>query len=204
MDGSTGSKRGGRREAVAVFDDVGAFERAVEELLAAGFPRDSLSMLAGAATVEKKLGHKFRRVEELEDDPEAPRTAFVSLRELTERETTVWNSVTILPTLIAAGTVVATAGPLAAVIIGTAVTGAALATVLTHWMDDRQARWLEEQLERGGILLWVTTATPEQEAAALEILRRHAAHDVHVHELSADEDPPRSGSGSANSATSGA
>ncbi len=174
-----------RREAVAVFDDVAAFERAVEELLAAGFPRESLSMLAGAETVERKLGHKFRRVEELEDDPEAPRTAFVSLRELAERETTVWNSVTILPTLIAAGTVVATAGPLAALIIGTAVTGAALATVFTHWMDDRQARWLQEQLERGGILLWVRVATPEQERRALDILARHAAHDVHLHELPA-------------------
>ena len=183
MERSGDGKRGRRREAVAVFDDVAAFERAVEELLAAGFSRDALSMLAGEDTIERKLGHRYRRVEELEDDPEAPRTAFVTLRELAERETTVWNSVTILPSLIAAGTVVATAGPLAAAIIGTAVGGAALATVLAHWMDDRQARWLEEQLERGGILLWVRVDDPEQERRALAILARHAAHDVHLHEL---------------------
>ena len=183
MERSAESGAGRRREAVAVFDDVAAFETAVEELLAAGFSRDALSMLAGEETVEKKLGHRYRRVEELEDDPEAPRTAFVSLRDLAERETTVWNSVTILPTLIAAGTVVATAGPLAAAIIGAAVGGAALATVLAHWMDDRHARWLEEQLERGGILLWVRIDDPEQERRALAILARHAAQDVHVHEL---------------------
>jgi len=187
MDSDAETKKTKRREAVAVFDDVVAFERAVEELLAAGFDREALSMLAGEETVAKKLGHRYRRVEELEDDPEAPRTAFVSLRELSERETAVWNSVTILPTLIAAGTVVATAGPLAAAIIGTAVTGAALATVLTHWMDDRHARWLQEQLERGGILLWVRVDDPEQERKAVEILGRHAAHDVHVHEIPAGE-----------------
>jgi hypothetical protein len=50
-------------------------------------------------------------------------------------------------------------------------------------MDKRHADWLQEQLERGGILLWVRTADDAQVRLALEILGRYAAHDIHVHEI---------------------
>jgi len=175
------------REAVAVFDDIADLDEAVRELRAAGFAREDINILAGAETVEKKLGRRFRRVEELEDEPSAPRVVFEPLTELEEREKTVASSLTILPTLLAAGTVVASGGALAAAIVGTAVAGALLATVLTHWMDERRARWLQEQLERGGILLWVRTPDEAAERKAVEILARHSTHDVHVHEIPSPE-----------------
>jgi hypothetical protein len=33
--------------------------------------------------------------------------------------------------------------------------------------------------------LWVRTATPERGRRAIEVLTRHAVHDVHVHEIPA-------------------
>ena len=173
------------REAVAVLEDVGELETVVEELRAAGFARGEISLLAAHEAVERKLGRMYRRVEELEDDDAAPRVAFVSPRELGEREDRVASVLTVLPTLIAAGTVVASAGALAAVVVGTAVAGATLGTVLAHFMNRRHAEWLQEQLERGGLLLWVRTPTPERERRAIEILTRHAVHDVHIHEIPA-------------------
>lgn len=178
------SRTGGTvREAVAVFDDLADLDEAVRELRAAGFAKEDINILAGLETVEKKLGRRFRRIEELEDDPSAPRVVFEPLEELEEREKTVSSSLTLLPTLIAAGTVVASGGALAAAIVGTAVAGAVLATVLTHWMDERRARWLQEQLERGGILLWVRTPDEAAERRAIAILSRHSTHDVHLHEI---------------------
>lgn len=171
------------REAVAVMEDVDSLEAAVDELRQAGFSADSISLLAGHATVERKLGRMYERVEDLEDDPTAPRTAFVSNRAVERREEVVIGSMTTLPTLIAAGTVVASAGAVAAAIAGTAVTGALIGKVLASWMDKRHATWLEEQLERGGILLWVRTANDTEERLALEILGRYAAHDIHLHEI---------------------
>lgn len=181
MTAETGS--GKVREAVAVFEDVGDLETAVEELRAAGFAKQSISLLATQDAVERKLGHVYERVEELEDEPRAPRTAFVSKRNLGEREDRVLGSLTILPTVIAAGTVVASAGAVAAAIVGTAIAGALLGTVFAHWMDRRYADWLQEQLDRGGILLWVRTPTPEEERKALAILTQHSAHDIHIHEI---------------------
>jgi len=177
------SEAGTVREAVAVMEDVAALELAVEALEAAGFAAGDISLLAGHDTVESKLGRMYRKVEEAEDDPAAPRAAFVSTRTIAKREDMVVGSMTTLPTLVAAGTVVATAGVVAAAITGTAIAGAMIGTVLARWMDKRHADWLEEQLERGGILLWVRTRDEAAELKALEILGEHAAHDIHIHEI---------------------
>jgi len=171
------------REAVAVMEDVDSLEAAVAELKEAGFADTEISLLAGHATVEKKLGRMYSRVEDLEDDPAAPRTAFVSTRTVEQREKRLIGSMTTLPALIAAGTVVASAGAVAAAIAGTAVTGALLGNVLARWMDRHHAQWLQEQLERGGILLWVRTSDEVRERLALAILDQFAAHDVHIHEI---------------------
>ena len=73
------------REAVAVFHDVSDLDAAVQELRAAGFAKDDISLLASEEAVARKLGHRYERVEELEDDPEAPRVAYRTRTSLGER-----------------------------------------------------------------------------------------------------------------------
>lgn len=173
------------RETVAVMGDIDALEAAVAELRAAGFDAADISLLAGHDTVEQKLGRMYERVEDLEDDPAAPRTAFVSRDEVDRREGWVVGSMTTIPALLAAGTIVASAGAVAAAIAGTAATGALIGSILARWIDKRHAEWLEEQLERGGILLWVRTPDEAAERQALEILEQYASHDIHIHEIPA-------------------
>src|SRR5262245_58563263 len=57
------------REAVAVFDTAQTLQNAIDELLSSGFHRAELSLLASEAGVAPKLGHKYRKSSELEDDP---------------------------------------------------------------------------------------------------------------------------------------
>lgn len=171
------------REAVAVFDSVADYEAAVHELLEKGFSKDDIQILAGFATVERKFGHRYRRVEELEDVPEAPRTAFVLLEDLEEREKVLANTLTVLPALIAGGLVVGSGGAILAAIAGAAVAGSLLAAVLGRWMEEKQAKALVEDLEHGGILVWVRVDDPEKERTAVEVLRRRSGRDVHVHEI---------------------
>ncbi|MDH3660653.1 MAG: hypothetical protein OEU92_11630 [Alphaproteobacteria bacterium] len=170
-------------EAVAVFHDVADLDRAVEALMAAGFDKSDVSLLASEAAVEEKLGHRYERVQELEDSPDAPRVRYRTLAEFADTERTVISSLTFLPAVIAAGTVVASAGVVAAAIAGTAIGGAVLSTILARWIDKSHADHLQEQMEHGGLLLWVNTATPEKQKSAVEILTRHSATDVHVHDF---------------------
>jgi hypothetical protein len=44
---------------------------------------------------------------------------------------------------------------------------------------------MREQIARGGILLWVKVRDSDQEKRAHGILARHAATDVHAHDVSA-------------------
>ena len=77
----------------------------------------------------------------------------------------------------------ASAGVVAAAITGTAIAGALIGTVLARWLDQHHAEYLENQLEHGGLLLWVRTHTREQEETALRILIDHSGADVHLHKL---------------------
>ena len=171
------------REAVGVFDDVAGFEEAIDELLKSGFERSDINLLASEKAVAEKLGHRYARVEELEDDPTVPRVAYTERKALGEAEGVMVGSLTYLPALLAAGVVVGSAGAAVAAITAAAIGGAVLSTALGHWMDRRHAEYLQAQLEHGGHLLWVRTRDAEAERRAVEILSRHSAHDVHVHEL---------------------
>jgi hypothetical protein len=157
---------------------VSDLDAAVEELRAAGFAKDDISLLATEEAVNRKLGHRYERVEELEDEPAAPRVAYRTRTSLGESEDRLIGSLTYLPAVVAAGTVVASAGVVAAAVTGTAIAGALLGTVLSH---------LQEQLDRGGLLLWVRTPDVETQQRALAILTRHSAHDVHLHRLPGKE-----------------
>ena len=170
-------------EAVAVFYDVSDLDAAVDELRAGGFDKDDISLLATEQAVNRKLGHRYERVEELEDDPAAPRVAYRTRTSLGESEDRLIGSLTYLPAVVAAGTVVASAGVVAAAVTGTAIAGALIGTVLSHWLDKSHAEHLQEQLDRGGLLLWVRTPDAESQQRALAILTRHSAHDVHIHRL---------------------
>jgi len=174
-------------EAVAVFEGVRDLDAAVEELRQAGFERSDISLLATEDAVARKLGHRYERVEELEDDPDAPRTVYKTRASAGDSDNLIIGSLTYLPAVVAAGTVVASAGVVAAAVTGTAIAGALIGTVLARWLDQHQAEHLQEQLDRGGLLLWVRTPDQDAERRALEILRRHSAHDVHIHQLPAED-----------------
>ncbi len=187
MSAETGAKKDKTvTEAVAVFHDVTSLDAAVEDLHKAGFKRSDISLLASEDTVEKKLGQRYERVEELEDAPDAPRVAYRSRASLGDTEDVLVGSFTYLPAVLAAGTVVASAGIVAAAITGTAIGGALIGTVLARWLGEHQAAYLSEQLDHGGLLLWVRTHGKEQEDAALRILLDHSGADVHLHQLPAE------------------
>lgn len=177
-----------RREAVGVFHDVTTLEGAIDELESSGFDRSALSLLAGEDTVAEKLGHRFERVERYEGDEAVPRAAYVSREAVGDAEGGLVGGLVYVGAVAAAGAVVATGGMLAAVITAAAVAGGlggVIGSALAGLVGEHHARSLQKQLDRGGILLWVRTPDAAHEARATTILRRHAATDVHVHDLPA-------------------
>lgn len=180
-----------RTEAVGVFDDAGPLQEAIDELLANGFDRAEISLLAGERTVEEKLGHAYKKAAELEDDPSVPRAAFVSTEALGDAEGGLIGGLVYIGAVAAAGAVVATGGTIATVIGAAALAGGAgslIGSILAKLVGDHHAHHLQEQLDHGGLLLWVRTRDKDHEQRATQILSKHSGKDVHIHTIAATVD----------------
>ena len=173
-------------EAVAVFEDAETLQAAIDELQSSGFDRAELSLLAGETAVQEKLGHAYKKAEELEDDASVPRAAYVSTESVGDAEGGLIGGLMYVGALAAAGAVVATGGTLAATIAGAAVAGGVgglAGSALAKLVGDHHGQYIQEQLDHGGLLLWVRTRDKDHEKKATEILSKHSAHDVHIHAL---------------------
>jgi hypothetical protein len=88
----------------------------------------------------------------------------------------------------AAGAIVVSGGTLAAAIAAVALGGGAgglIGSILAKWIGDHHAHYLQEQMDHGGLLLWVRTRDVDAERRAVEILKKHSGRDVHLHALPA-------------------
>ena len=180
--------RGASREAVGVFADAASLQGAIDELLSVGFETEALSLLASEEAVEAKLGHKYQKVSELEDDSAAPRTRYVPRETLEDAERTAVGSLGIVGGLATAGAVVASGGALGSALLAAGLgagTWGLLGELLAKFIGGEHAESVTEQIAHGGLLLWVRCAGSEQETGAQEILERHSGKDVHVHTLPA-------------------
>ena len=167
------------REVVAAFDGIEVLENAVLDLEVHGFDRAAFSLLASEQAVEDKLGERYRRVEEIEDNPQAPRETFFSWASRLDAgyglapafafvgavAVGVGLQTAMLPALIAAGS------------------GAAIGAALTRLIRRHYAELLSDQIHRGGLLLWVNVRNRDEETKAIAVLKAHHGHHVHAHSL---------------------
>lgn len=182
----------GAREAVAVFHQLASFQAAVDELLGAGFDRADLSLLASGKAVEEKLGHCYSKVAEVEDDPNVPRAAYASDDSVVEARTGAIGGLAYIGAMAGLGIVVASGGALAAAIAAAAVAGAGggvIGAVAARHIGRDHAQQLQDQIDKGGLVLWVRIPEPGHEQKALAILGKHGGEDVHVHDLPESEQP---------------
>lgn len=178
----------GVREAVAVFDTEKALQGAIDELLISGFSRSDLSLLANETAVVDKLGDHYQRVSSLEDLPGVPSAAYISPETVGDAQGAVIGALMYVGAGILMGPIAMAGGGMASVLGGAAIgggIGGAIGTVLAAAIGIDHANHIEEQLEHGGLLLWVRIWDLEHQVRALEILARFSGRDVHVHELPA-------------------
>jgi hypothetical protein len=180
-------------EAVGIFYRNEDLQGAIDELLSSGFHRSELSLLASEAAVQEKLGHHYRSVRALADDPAVPRSAYVSPEAIGDAQGGLIGALVYVGAAAAAGAVIASGGTLAAIITAVVLaggTGGLLGSVLAKWLGDHHANYLQDQVDRGGLLLWVRTRHAAAERRAVDVLRRHSGGEVHVHTLPAGVGKP--------------
>jgi hypothetical protein len=174
-------------EAVGVFDRFEDLQQAYYDLRTVGFSRHDLSLLGKEEVLKEKLGKSYWRAEELEDDPRAPRAAFVSEDAIGALEGSLAGGFLYVGSMIALGAMLTPASTLAASIAAVAIGGtpaAVLGILLARRAGQTHKDYYAHQIEHGGMLLWVRVRDAEHERLAVEILKGHSGRDVHVHDWS--------------------
>jgi hypothetical protein len=176
------------REVVGVFRDPDNLQDAVAELRSHGFMQHEFSMLAGETIIQEKLGHLYRRIQYAEDDPRAPRTIFVRKKFINiAKGIAIWLPVFVVG-IAASGIVFSSDGTMLEIVIygiAAGAVGASIGLMLASFIARQRAEYLQNQIKRGGLLLWVQLRAPEMEKIAKTVMLKHAAQDVHVHEIAA-------------------
>ncbi|KEO50761.1 hypothetical protein [Thioclava pacifica] len=175
-------------EAVGVFDSFEALQGAFYDLRMVGFSRYDISLLGSEHALKSKLGKAYWRAPDLEDDPKAPRAAFVSEEAIGELEGAIVGGFFFVGSYIAMAALLTPLSTLAASIAAIAIGGSPAAVVgalLARRVGKHHKDYYAHQIENGGILLWVRVPTEEKKKLAIEILKGHSGRDVHVHDWSA-------------------
>ncbi len=171
-------------EAVGVFDKFEDLQAAFYDLRMVGFSRFDLSLLAGQEVLQEKLGKKYWYASDLEDDPNVPRAAFVSEEAIGELEGAIAGGFVFLGSVIAMTAMLTPASTLAASIAAIAIggsPGAVIGTLLARRVGKHHKDYYTNQIDQGGILLWVRVRDKEREDLAVKIMKGHSGRDVHVH-----------------------
>lgn len=169
------------REVAGVFHTRAALESAVEDLLLSGFDRADVDLMASRDAVRKKLGGIYVPAEELPDIPGVPRQAYIAREDAAGTVAVVAGLLASVAATATAFAIVASGGALA-IAIAAAAGGGAGALIARHLGQER-ARELEAHMQEGGLILWVRVRSPDREEQAQEILRKHGAEAVRVHEI---------------------
>lgn len=174
-------------EAVGIFDTFESLQKAVYDLMMTGFSRYDISLLAEQKVLEEKLGTAYWTAPELADNPDAPRAAFVSEEAIGELEGAIAGGLFFLGSAVAMLALLTPASTIAASIAAIAIGGsptAVIGTLLARRVGKHHKDYYANQIQHGGILLWVRTWDKQKQDLAVKILKGHSGHDVHVHDWS--------------------
>lgn len=168
------------REVVGLFNTLDSLQSAIDELLTSGFDRSDITLLAEDHVVREKFGGKSSV--EIEDSS-APRTPYIESESLNEGKASLIGLFFYVGAIFGASVLWAANRGFAESIFGGVFTGvlAALAGVaIIKSIGKRQSKWVQDQLTRGGLLLWARAWDETRERAAIDIMERNGGHDVHA------------------------
>jgi len=168
-------------ELVGIFPDYQSLQQAIDDLLLAGFARCELSL--SAPQMGKQAGEPIVK---LADDPKARRVDHFCSEALGDAEGSLVGGFALIPALAGAWGAGAAGVGLAAtagIAVASGGTGALVGLALAYLLSRKWHAEHERQVQDGGMLLWVGLRSPNQQTAAVQILKRHGAHHVHSHDV---------------------
>ena len=181
------------REVTGVFRSRKTLIDAADDLLVAGFDRADIDVSAPFDELQRRLNYQSIPPADLADIPTAARQPLIDQGDVLTTDAVVGSlagcigAVAMAYFLIIRGMAPLSVG-IGSVLTGLVVGGVAVLVVRRRLQRER-VQGLEKLAEAHGLLIWVRVQSPEKEAEAQEILARHGAEAVHVHEIELAKTP---------------
>jgi hypothetical protein len=176
----------GIREAVGVFMDADDLKRAGQALLAAGFDRPALGLLARQETVEASLGDLYAKANAFAGHPDATHQALVRRESLGSTVHAWLGGLSVAGTTALGAVVVASSavlgGALVAAAAGVATVGA-IGVLMRAIIRESDADHLQEEIDNGRLLLFARTHTPAEEQRATQIMLENNAREAKAYDV---------------------
>jgi hypothetical protein len=149
------------REVTGVFYSRKALDAAAQELLISGIDRADIDVGASLDQLQRRVNYLSIPPADLADMPTAARQPVAGEDDVLSTEA----------------------------VIASVVGGVAAIRPARRLLQRERARRLAKLSEAYGLLIWVRVRSPETEALAQEILLRHGAKAVHIHEIELTKTP---------------
>ena len=174
------------REAVGIFNDAANLQHALDALEEQGFMRQEISIFANDLAPVPADDVTPRHADAVKDDPSVPRQVFIPIEIMGEVEGALIGAPMYIGAVGGAISAAAAGFAIAVVVVSAIVLGLAggvLGYFAAAWIRRKYDRAIDAQMQRGGIVLWVAVRAASMQEIALEVLRKHSAYDVHLHDV---------------------
>ena len=167
------------QEVVGIFLNKEDMDKALHALLMK-FPRDAMSVLGSEESLKKELGEAHPKPDDAISSNKTPTEAPAAPESITIGEAAAVGTsayVGAVGTALAMGAAVSLPVTIAVASVAGIATGS-VGAVLTKLFSDRYDESIAQQIEAGGLLLWVRVQSDEEIADASEIMMQHNASKV--------------------------
>jgi hypothetical protein len=181
------------REVTGVFHSRKALEAAAEDLLVSGFDRADIDVSTSPDELARRVNYQSIPPADLADMPAAARRPFFGGDDALGMEVVIGSLVgcagALAMALYLATTEIASLPVILISVLCGSVVGVAAIRPARRLLQRERVRGLENLAEWNGLVIWVRVRSPETEAEAQEILVRHGAQAVHIHEIELTKTP---------------
>ncbi len=161
-----------------IFHDADAFMGALQALLAAGFDRASISVLADHTAVEDHFG-RIPEAEKLAERGDTPREDLDIRGGLNAAIAFIAETIAIIGEFSAAGIAFAIGGPVGIASGASTAADLTVSDVMSRFIDGRYHQRYEQSIRDGGVICWVHVQSADEAGMARATLSAAGGADVH-------------------------
>ena len=169
------------REVVGAFKDATTLETAANQLMSSGFDRARLSLIATEDAVQRELGSRLVKVEQIDDLSDLPRIAYVNHVDLVAGQSALIGGLFYFGAMAGTGAVLLSGGtllPALAAATASGIGGGSIGALLASRMEEKTAEKISNEISHGGLILWVRTLDDEDNQRVIDIMNENGAYVV--------------------------